>query len=388
VKKRILVFNNYYLPGYKAGGPIKTIDNIVRSFLGDYDFYIVSFDRDVGDKKPYKGERQMSWMAKDYYNVYYIPQKGIKCNRLFDVIKKVNPDLIYLNSFFDPYFVIRIIVMRRMGMITGIPIVMAPRGEFSDGAIKIKFFKKRIYVIIVKIFGLYGDINWQASSEKEKEDLNKRLKNIVSDERIFVAPDVVIPQRKINDKINDKNKGYLRICFLSRIHPMKNLDYVLNILKKVNGSVDFNIYGPIADVLYWKECEKIIKRIPSNINVNYCGSVSPEKVLEVMSMHDMFILPTRGENYGHVIVEALMAGLPVLISDNTKWDDIMECGSGWIVPLRYDEEYVRIINDCVMMDEKSWKNKRNNAYMYAYEKIRESGDVLANKKMFDAIMGG
>ncbi len=52
-KKRLLVFISFYLPGFKAGGPIKTIQNMVTQLDGDLDFCIVTRDRDLGDTEAY-----------------------------------------------------------------------------------------------------------------------------------------------------------------------------------------------------------------------------------------------------------------------------------------------------------------------------------------------
>ena len=52
-KIRILIFIDWFLPAYKAGGPIRSIANLVDNLHADFDFYIVTGDRDLGDKNPF-----------------------------------------------------------------------------------------------------------------------------------------------------------------------------------------------------------------------------------------------------------------------------------------------------------------------------------------------
>ena len=53
-KKTILCFVNYYIPGYKAGGPIRSIANIVETFGDKFDIKIICANHDDLDIKPYK----------------------------------------------------------------------------------------------------------------------------------------------------------------------------------------------------------------------------------------------------------------------------------------------------------------------------------------------
>ncbi len=53
-KKVILCFVSYYLPGFKSGGPLRTIANMVDHLAPDFDFWIVTRDRDLGDAHGYE----------------------------------------------------------------------------------------------------------------------------------------------------------------------------------------------------------------------------------------------------------------------------------------------------------------------------------------------
>ena len=59
--------------------------------------------------------------------------------------------------------------------------------------------------------------------------------------------------------------------------------------------------------------------MPPHVVVDYKGEVLPPDVPSVFASADLFVFPTKGENFGHVILEALSVGTPVLTSDQTPW---------------------------------------------------------------------
>ncbi|UUZ68378.1 glycosyltransferase [Polaromonas sp. P2-4] len=218
----------------------------------------------------------------------------------------------------------------------------------------LKRWKKWPYIAALKQFQILERANWQASSEREAADIFRVMKSqsqIVKQHDVRIASDFVEgvskdapPASSWNIHIAPNLPGEsggtgpagkrvprlagqpLRVCFLSRIAPMKNLDYALRVLAQVREPVRFSIYGPQEDVAYWLECQRLIDALPANIAVEVRGSVEHQHVATALTQHDLFFLPTRGENFGHVIHEALRAGMPVLISDQTPWRHLEQRG--------------------------------------------------------------
>ena len=81
--------------------------------------------------------------------------------------------------------------------------------------------------------------------------------------------------------------------------------------------IEYNIYGPVKDKPYWDECLACIKKLPANIKVNYHGDIPPAEIVHALATNHVFILPSKSENYGHAIYEALSAGRPVITSNTT-----------------------------------------------------------------------
>jgi hypothetical protein len=102
----------------------------------------------------------------------------------------------------------------------------------------------------------------------------------------------------------------------------KNLLNAIKFFRGIKGSATFDIYGPKEDESYWKECEEAIKGLPVNIVVNYKGVLSHDEIHRTFCQYDAFLFPTQSENYGHVIVEALVTNCVPIIRDQTPWTDM------------------------------------------------------------------
>jgi glycosyltransferase involved in cell wall biosynthesis len=178
----------------------------------------------------------------------------------------------------------------------------------------------------------------------------------------------------------------LRICFLSRISPMKNLDYALHVLAHVRAPVKFAIYGPLEDSSYWELCQQLIASLPNHIAVSYFGIVEPERVVATFAEHDLFFFPTRGENFGHVIHESLRAGTPTLLSDQTSWVGLESCGIGASVPLSEPEGFVRVIEEMATWGLTRRNLARQAAQDYARMIDANSGAVEANRVLFSSAL--
>ena len=380
-KIKIFIFAGCYLPGYKAGGPIRSLANMVDRLGAEFEFKIVTADRDFDDAKPYPGIKVDGWNRVGKADVFYMSQKNRSLSDFRKLLISTEYDVLYLNSLFSPHFTIKPLLLQRFRLIPGKPLVIAPRGEFSPGALGLKSFKKRVYLTVAKALGLYRSVIWQASSRYEEVDIRCWFGN---NAQVIIAPDLPLLVNAADGLIavKKKAKGCLKIIFLSRISRMKNLDSALKMLNGLIGNVQFNIYGPIEDKAYWSECEEIISSLPDNIKVNYCESVEHDKVGAVVREYDLFFFPTLGENFGHVILEALCAGCPVLISNQTPWRNLEEKGVGWDLPLSKPEMFQKVLKRCVDMNDEEYVQWSERAQSYGLQVTKDDGVVEQNRKLF------
>ncbi len=238
--------------------------------------------------------------------------------------------------------------------------------------------------MVSKWLGLHKGIVWQASSELERKDIVRLLD--VEQSSIFIAKDLP-PEFSIGAASRTISAAdTCRLIFLSRISPIKNLDFALQAISTVSLPLVFDIYGPIEDEGYWKDCLGLIEKLPENISVNYRGSVTPDQVADVFSNYDLFIFPTRGENYGHVIAESLSVGTPVLLSDQTPWRDLARDELGWDLPLDLDV-FAQNIERVAEMDRVSRVDWRKRVLLNAIPIINNEKDISDNYDLFEFSLG-
>jgi len=382
-KLAILAFVGNYLPGYRAGGILRSLVNTVDYLCDDFKFWIVTRDRDLGEDKPYADIKLNQWQQVGNAMVYYLQPHSSKIKNILNLIVGTPHHVLYLNSFFDP-FTIKVLLIRKFSRVNFKHVIVAPRGEFAWGSLRLKYFKKLAYIQIARLFGFYKKVTWQASSELEALDIIKVMQ--IKPDAIHIMPDLpykIIPDKSLNVTFQPApDCEGLRIVFLSRIAREKNLDYALRVLSKVNTRVFFDIYGPAEDATYWKECQELISKLPANVTVNYLGSVSPNEVIHIFSRYDLFLFPTAGENYGHVIAESLMAGTPVLISDKTPWRNLQANGLGWDIDLDRMDSFVAVIEKLALVSVDERANKRNLIKTKIMKRLFNPATLEANRQFF------
>jgi len=373
-KKTIIIFIHYYLPGYESGGPVKSIANIVKHLGDEFDFRIITLGWDLKNKTPYPHVRFDEWNNVEKAKVWYYGKTITSIPKLFLELRRLNNASIYLNSLFDPIFTFLPLLAIKLKLIHPSRLIVAPRGELSPGAIELKREKKRSYLRLVKTIGLLRNVVWHASTQIESTDIKF---NIGNGQAIFNACDLSDLPKPFCNPLSTNS-----LVFISRITPKKNLAYALSTLKQVSSTIDFHIYGTVEDVTYWQECQQIISGLPKNVTVFFHGPLNPELVTLNLQKHSLFFFPTRGENYGHVIAEALCAGLPVLLSDQTPWNDAEKHGAGWIRKLDDQSEFAKAIDRFFSLSKEEKEAINENVRLYAEEKLFSKKDIDDNRLLF------
>jgi glycosyltransferase involved in cell wall biosynthesis len=293
--------------------------------------------------------------------------------------------------------------------------VLAPRGEFSLGALRFKAVKKRAFLTVARWTGLYrGDaILFQASSIAEAEDVRReftgREVEIARDVSVKSIPRESVSLPEANAELGSyprivialnlaaggkmpvgvraaKGKGYLDVAWMSRIVRKKNLDGALSCLSGLHGDVRFTIYGPVEDEEYWSECRQLMCDLPKNVRPAYGGQLHHRDVVITLEKHHVFFFPTHGENYGYVICEALTAGCPVIISDQTPWCGLVSAGVGWDISLDDHHGFVSALQQCVDMSPDVFDAFSARARAYAALHVSDPAPVEQHRRLFRAAL--
>lgn len=380
-----MIFCDYYLPGYKSGGGMWTVVNLVEHFHHVYDFYIVTRNYDSkGDTQPFTEVTTDEWNKTGNAQVFYFSKKNFNVKKFAGLVNQIEPDAFFLNSAFA-LPVVKFLTARRKKLFAARTVILAPCGEFADGALSVKAPKKKLFLRYSKLVDLYRNICWKASFEDEKNEI---LKIVGAESVVFVAPDLaakeVLPDYR-QDWKPFKNKGELKLVFLSRLARKKNIHYLLEVLTgDFEGSINLDVVGPIEDQNYWRECLSIIERMPANVSVKQIGSFPLQTdALKKVSESHFFALPTLNENFGYVFIEGMAAGCPVLTSDRTVWNDLEAKNSGWQIPLENRGKWIDKIRFCLRMENDEYQKMSRAARIYALEWIENESVVNANRRVLE-----
>lgn len=384
---KILVLCDYYLPGYKSGGGMRTIVNMVERLGDRFKFFIITRDHDGKlDRQQYTTVEINQWNLIKGAKVFYLSKDNIKISKLRELITQVEPDLIYTNSYFAT-FTIYLLLLKKLKLIPNFRVVLAPCGELSEGALGLNSIKKKPFIKLAKLYDLYKNIIWKASTELEKDEIDS-IKG--SGGEIFIAPDM-LPQTIFADYQPEmkpqKKRGQVKMIFLSRFMKKKNFKWLLENLTSIEGELEIDIYGPLEDAEYWRKCEKIIESLPENIKIKARGSVPHEEVLATLVKYHFFIMPTLGENFGHIFLESLAAGCPLIISDKTPWLALEKKEIGWDLSLEKPETWSEKLNYCISLDQNNYSKLSDNARKFAESLLNDQANEQDTLKVLNFGLG-
>ena len=366
-----------FWPQKNSGGPPISILNLVRSIKDSFDIYIISKNHEINDDKPLEGIAP-GWNQFEFGKAIYLAREEHTLKRVKKIIEEVNPDVIYQNSFFSYDDLLPVLLYKKAHK--DIKVIVAPRGEFYPERIMVGKTKKEIYGFLFRISGLLRGVYFQGTGKEECEQ--EKLFLGIPDDHLLNIQNLSV-SAKTGVHFLEKISGQLKLVYIARVHPTKNLLNAIEWLQKLDGDVQYDIYGSIEDEKYWEKCSQLINSLPNNIKVSYLGVIEHDLVATIIEKYHVYYMPTTGENFGHSIVEAMKGSRPVLISDQTPWTDIDGIG-GYAIPLNENYRFESALKSFLDMNQYEYNQMCDNAYKYISKKL----DIESIKQQYiDAFNG-
>ncbi len=369
---RVLITYEYFLPAYKAGGPVQSINNTAAllAHLEGVEAYILCSNSDLdGTVSDVVTNKWVEYKqhVRVFYNSSVNNKKGI-----LNIIQDVQPDVIFINGLYSlPYTIYPLFYNG------GARKVLSVRGMLHPGALSQKSFKKRLFLSAFKLMGLHKRCEYHATTEEEVGYIQNELGNR---EKVWMVPNLP----NVLDYIEPirKQPGSVMLVSVSLISPMKNILLVLEALKDCSAEITYHIYGPVKDSNYWNECLSFIQTMPVNIKVEYKGEIQPMLVNKVLKDYHYFILPSKSENFGHAIYEALSAGRPVVTSNNTPWNGLEEANAGYNINPEDTEALSALLDELATVSVTEYNLATHAAKKYIGERYNIDKIKEQYKKMF------
>jgi len=376
---KLLIHSDWFCPGYKAGGPIRSIENISYLLHQDFEIFILTSNQDLGEEKVYPDIIPNKWLKFDErINVCYLSKDNQSLSSIKKQITYIAPDFIYLNSMFSVPFTIYPILLKWLNLIAQ-RVILAPRGMLKDSALQYKKRKKYIFLNLLKKIGGFNNIHFHATDKQEAKDIIDKL-NV---NQKYITQLSNPPNSKIQElKKISKAIGEVRLVYIARIHPVKNLLFLLRVLQQSKHDIQLNLYGPIENMEYWEKCKELICNLPSNIKVSSLGALPHHQIKGVLANHHFLVLPTQGENFGHSIFESLSFGRPVIISNQTPWKNLEKHEVGWDLSLSQPHRFLEVIENTVSMNQQTYDLMSKKVWAFANKYIEKSNLKEQYTKLF------
>lgn len=352
-KKTVLIIYPYFYPGFKAGGPIQSLINMIEALQDSFKFKVLTTAHDLNEPQPYANVLVDQWTPVTVGKsgkilVWYNATLQIGIRKLRKLVVQSKADTIFVNGLFTKWSFLPLLLFHSKS-IGHCRMIISPRGMLQDGALKSGALKKRVYLAALKLAGLYNGIIWHATSSAEKSDVTEKtgMSTVIVAENIPKSPIEIM-------NVPIKRVGELRLVYLSLITEKKNLKVALDSLSTIEGKIFLDIFGPIKDLDYWKKCLTTMQQLPNHIQVTYRGEVKPHNVQSTIEQYHALISLTKGENFGHALFESLSVGRPLITSHFTPWNNLEFNRAGWNIDISNSHMVSSTLQKIVDIDQKVW----------------------------------
>ncbi|GIZ10044.1 glycosyltransferase [Flavobacterium sp. UMI-01] len=234
-------------------------------------------------------------------------------------LKKEKPNLVHINGVWNP----QNWAFQKAAQNLGIKVIVSPHGMLEPWIMKNNPVKKKIALFLYQRKALMQSQYLHATAQMEADNIQTLgFKNPIS-----IIPNGIDLQEVLETKTQ---YGSRKMVFISRIHPKKGIELLLEAWSKCNTN------GWLLEIAGNGEDKYVAQLNESALgikNVHFVGAKYGEAKWKFLKSADVMVLPTHSENFGIVVAEALALGIPVITTQGTPWNDLETYQCGWWIPL-------------------------------------------------------
>jgi glycosyltransferase involved in cell wall biosynthesis len=229
------------------------------------------------------------------------------------------PDIVHINGIWSP----QNWGFQKVAQELGIKVILSPHGMLEPWILAQNPWKKKLGLFLYQKKAIQRALCLHATAQMEADNIRALG---------FKTPIYIIPNGIDLQDVKELKEYYgtKKMVFLSRIHPKKGIELLLEAWRNCNtDGWTLEIAGN-GDENY---IEKLIQSAQDFENVNFVGAKYGEDKWDFLRSADVMVLPTHSENFGIVIAEALAVGVPVITTQGTPWEDLETYNCGWWINL-------------------------------------------------------
>lgn len=356
----ILIFADWYVPGYKAGGPIQSVFNLAQLLSQDFKVKVVTRNTDLNSNEGYPGIVSDTWVQlSENHEVMYLSKGNTNFKNIKQLVKQNTNNIILINGLYSFYFSFLPTLLCVAYPVK--KVLIAVRGMLHASALSVKPLKKQLFLAFARGFGLYNKSLMLATNQSEVEEIKRTLGKV----KPVIAPNIPAIYKPIEPK--QVSNEIFTMAFIGRIAPEKNPLLVLNALKSYTKPTRLIFCGGSNNDQYLSQFKEGMSQLPDNVKAEYHADMPHYDIQNLFARIDVMVLPSLGENFGHAIYESFVAGVPVIIGNNTPWKDIESKHAGIEIQPDDSQALLTAIDKFATMDSGTYQTWREGANTVAAE---------------------
>jgi glycosyltransferase involved in cell wall biosynthesis len=383
-KPVVLIFSEWFYPGYKAGVPVESLLNMISNLKDDFDFRVITTNCDYTEREPYPDLIPGSWQKGPFdIPVYYFDYGKVNGSEIGELITEVNPDVIHINGIYSKFFCR--VPLKFVSGNKKILKIVSVRGMLAPSALAIKSLKKKIYLNLARWNAWFSDVVFHATNEMEREQVLTHFPGA----KVKVAPNV---PAKCPDSFSpaEFTGEKLDLVSVSRIAPEKNILGGIEALAVISQLPEFShlqiswrIFGPVYDPQYYSRCLALSDKHKTRFSVKFEGPLNPLSINMEVSKAHAFFHPSFAENFGHSVVQGFYAARPVICSRKTPWTDIETQNAGFLFNPDDSSSLSGALARLLKLNPDDFRSACKNAFEYGKRISNNEKVLVLNKSLFN-----
>ena len=329
---RILHVVPYYLPAWRYGGPIRSVHGLCKGLASlGHDVHVFTTNIDgpgdsdvpLGEAVTIDGVKVWYFASRRLRRLHWSPSLGKALNRQVSSF-----DLLHLHTIYLWPTTAAAHAARR----AGVPYLIAPRGMLVPDLINGKNrYVKKAWIACFERRNLAQAAMVHFTSSIEAEEA-ARLGVVCKDRCIIpngIDSDDRATEAEFSERVNQVVSGRRFLLFIGRVNWEKGLDRLITALPHI-ADCDLIVAGN-DEAGYQRQLEEIARDLGVRERVTFVGPVYGSRKSELLKQASALVLPSYSENFGNVVLEAMAAGCPTVVTPEVGAAEIVRRTGGGVV---------------------------------------------------------
>lgn len=300
-----------------TGGPARSVTQLIGEML----FLKNSLNISLETLKSSNPILKKISNYKDSISFYDYNRLGIS-EGLKKKLKKADVNLLHGHGLWQ----MSVHQMSKIARERQIPYIITPRGMLEPWALSQGRLKKQLALKLFQYNDLVKASCIHATAPMEVES----IRNLGLNNPIAMIPNGIdLENYPLKSFSEEKSKT---ILFLSRIHPKKGIELLIDAWEKLEAETKKSWQIKIAgngEQIYIDKLEALIRNKGLQNSIQIIGSQFGDDKINCYHNADLFVLPTYSENFGIVVAESLACGTPVITTKGAPWEELETQQAGW-----------------------------------------------------------